>query len=57
MSIAGPTNLNLITYVLPKELRSDGRNVMTNNLNMNNNKLINSSTPLDNQDAVTKKLF
>ena len=39
MSIAKPTNLNLITYVLPKDLRSNGSNEMTNNLNMNNNKL------------------
>ena len=28
---------------------------MTNNLNINNNKLINLSTPINNQDAVTKK--
>ena len=54
MSIAGPTNLNLITYVLPKVLRADGSNAKANNLNMNNNKLINLSTPTNNQDAVIK---
>ena len=54
MSIAGLTNLNLITYVLPKELRVDGSNARANNLNMNNNKLINLSNPTNNQDAVTK---
>ena len=54
MSIAGPTNFNLITYILPNELRSDGSNARTNNLIMNNNKLINLSTPTNNQDAVIK---
>ena len=54
MSIAGPTNFNLITYILPNELRSEGSNAMTNNLNMNNNKLINLSISTNNQDAVTK---
>ena len=29
MSIAGQINLNLITYVLPKELRTDGSNAIT----------------------------
>ena len=57
MSIAEPTNLNLITYILPKELRADGSNAMTNNLNMNNNKLINLSTTTNNQDAVIKKIL
>ena len=32
MSIARPINFNLITNVLPNELRSDGSNAMTNNL-------------------------
>ena len=54
MSIAGPTNFNLKTYILPNELRSDENNAITNNLNMNYNKLINLSTPTNNQDAVTK---
>ena len=54
MFIAGPATLNLITYVLPKELRSNGINAMTNNLNMNNNKLINLYTPTNNQNAVKK---
>ena len=55
MSIAGLTNYNLITYVLPNELRSDRSNAMTNNLNMNNNKqIINLSTPTYNHDAATK---
>ena len=30
---------------------------MTNNLNMNNTKLINLSTPVNNQGAVTKKYY
>ena len=38
MAITGPINLNLITYVFPKELCSDGSNAVTNNLNMNNDK-------------------
>ena len=54
MPIAGPTNFNLITYILPNELHSNGSNAMTNNLNMNNNKLINLSTLTNNQDAITK---
>ena len=37
MAIAEPINLNLITYVFPKELCSDGSNAVTNNL-MNNDK-------------------
>ena len=52
MSIAGLTILNLINSVLPKELRADGSNAMTNNLYIN--KLINLSTLTNNQDAVTK---
>ena len=56
MWIAGPTNFNPITYLLPSELRSDGSNAMTNNLNKNNNKLINLSTSANNQDAVTKNI-
>ena len=54
MSIAGPTNFNLITSVLPNKLRSDGSNDMTNNLNMNNKKLNNLPTPTNNQDGVIK---
>ena len=41
MLIAGPTNFNLITYVLPIELRSDEGNAMTSNLHNNSNNFLN----------------
>ena len=41
MLIAGPTNFNLLTYVLPIELRSDEGNAMTSNLHNNSNNFLN----------------
>ena len=57
MSIAGPTNFSLITYISPNKLRSDRSKALTNNLNMNNNKIINLSTPTNQSRCFIKILL
>ena len=54
MSIVGPNSYNNLSNIIPETMRTDGSNSMNNNLNMNNNKIINLSTPTNNNDAVTK---
>ncbi len=49
MSILGPN------IIISNDLHSDGSNAMMNNLNMNNNKVINLSSPVNSQDAATKQ--
>ena len=54
MPIVGPNSYNNLSNIIPETIRTDGSNSMNNNSNMNNNKIINLLTPINNNDAVTK---
>ena len=53
MSIVSPNSYNNLSNIILETIRTDGSNSKNNNLNMNNNKVINLSTPTNNNEAVT----